>query len=147
MKAPVALAFACAAFAASVAAQDYKLPPNMQGRSAPSRPEGADYRLPGSATGAAPQGERKPRPFAGVGMVKIRNLQCVVQDYRYGVATGEVENTSGQELRNVEVSVVWGRTRTKTQVISHIPAGKSASFRSEGNVMAGGDCQATVSVR
>lgn len=147
MKAPAAFAFALAALAASVAAQDYKLPPSMRGSPQPSKPEGTDYRLPGAPTGGASQGERKPRPFGGVGTVKIVGLQCVVQDYRYGIATGEVENTSGQELRNVEVSVSWGRTRTKTQVISHIPAGKRASFHSEGNVTGGGDCQATVSVR
>lgn len=126
-------------------AQDYKLPPSMQGRAAPNKPE-TDYRLPGASTGAS-QGERKPRPFGGVGTIKIVGLQCVVQDYRYGIATGEVENTSGAELRNVEVTVSWGRTRTKTQVISHVPAGKRAPFRSEGNVAGGGDCQATVSVR
>ena len=147
MKLPAAFALALAAWVAPLTAQDYKLPPSMRGSSQPSKPEGADYRLPGSATKAAPQGERKARPFAGYGMVKIVNLQCVVQDYRYGMATGEVENTSKEELRNVEVSVTWGRTRTPTQVISHIAPGKKAAFRSEGNVVAGGDCQATVSFR
>jgi hypothetical protein len=44
--------------------------------------------LPGSPTDAASK-ERKPRPLGGIGMVKIVGLQCVVQDYRYGIARGD----------------------------------------------------------
>jgi hypothetical protein len=144
MKASVVLVAALGMVLPAVA-QDYKLPPSMQGRAAPSKPEGADYRLPGSAPPKATS-ENRPRPF-GAASVKIIGLQCIVQNYRYGIATGEVENVSGAELRNVEVSVSWGRTRAKTQVISHIAAGKKASFHSEANVAGGSDCQVTVSAR
>lgn len=89
--------------------------------------------------------------------VKVHRLECIVQSYTYGIATGQVENVSKQALNHVEVTVTWpqkqtghGGFRLKPVVLKPLPLrpGEKVSFRVEGKIPSTSQgCRATVSVR
>ena len=105
-------------FAQSSSAQDYRLPPSMQGKPAPVKPE-TDYRIPG--TTSAPQSGRGD-PEA----VRINGFSCTVTTVRPGDSTGRgsagggLTNVSAETLTQIDIAIEW--QTAEGRAVSHSTA-------------------------
>src|SRR5687768_10043090 len=91
-----------------VQAQDYRLPPSMQGKPSSSKPD-VDYRVPGSRS----SGPSTASGAGGLAAVKIDAFNCKVTLMQPGASSGRgsagggLRNVSSETLQRVEVEIEW----------------------------------------